>query len=158
MISSPHLATAFLFDMLRRWSLYLNRCVAALVSESLDAPGPNKLFLLEPTLVDIEGGRYIGTILPASLADLVAKTGSRGGSGSSGEGGNGGRGGSGNDGSGGGGGGTISKKRKASPTGGSARVQVCYDAHLPALSLWDGENLRSILAGTFFPTLHVTVI
>ena len=30
MISSPHLATALLFDLLQRWSQYLNRCVVAL--------------------------------------------------------------------------------------------------------------------------------
>ena len=29
MISSPHLATTLLYDVLCRWSLYLNRCAAA---------------------------------------------------------------------------------------------------------------------------------
>ena len=29
-----------------------------------------------------------------------------------------------------------------------------YDMHLPFLSLQDGENLRSILAGRVLPTLH----
>ena len=37
-------------------------------------------------------------------------------------------------------------------------MQVRYDAHLPDLSLWDGENSRSILAGTVLPTLHSDVI
>ena len=32
MISSPHLVTTLLFDVSRRWSLYLNRCVAVLAS------------------------------------------------------------------------------------------------------------------------------
>ena len=31
-ISSPHLATTLLIDVLQRWSLYLNRCVAVLAS------------------------------------------------------------------------------------------------------------------------------
>ena len=39
-------------------------------------------------------------------------------------------------------------------TGGSALVKVRYDTHLPSLSLWDRENLRSILAGAILPTLH----
>ena len=39
MILSPHLATTLIFGVSQRWSLYLNRCVAASASESLDAPG-----------------------------------------------------------------------------------------------------------------------
>ena len=38
-ISSPHLAMTPLFDVSQWCSLYLNRCVAALVSASIDAPG-----------------------------------------------------------------------------------------------------------------------
>ena len=30
--------------------------------------------------------------------------------------------------------------------------------HLPALSLWDGENLWKLTAGTVLPTLHIHVI
>ena len=56
MISSPHLAMPLLFDMLRRWSLYLNRCVAASALESLDAPGCQVPFLLKPIMADLEGG------------------------------------------------------------------------------------------------------
>ena len=33
MISSPHLVTTLLYDVSRRWSQYLNRCVAASASE-----------------------------------------------------------------------------------------------------------------------------
>ena len=33
-------------------------------------------------------------------------------------------------------------------------VQVCYDANLPALYLQDGENSRTILAGTVLPTVQ----
>ena len=38
-ISYPNLDTTLLYDGLRRWSLYLNTCVAALASEALEAPG-----------------------------------------------------------------------------------------------------------------------
>ena len=37
-------------------------------------------------------------------------------------------------------------------------MRVRYAAHLPTLSLRDGENLRSILAGTVLPTLHGAVL
>ena len=71
MISSPHLSTTLLFDVSRRWSQYLNRCVAASASELEEAPGASVLFSLEPILIKLEGGQYIGPILPASLADLI---------------------------------------------------------------------------------------
>ena len=71
-ISSPHLATTLLFDLLRRLSHYLNRCVAELASEVEEAPGASIPFSLEPIMVELEGGRYIVPILPASLANLVA--------------------------------------------------------------------------------------
>ena len=67
MISSPHLATTLLFDVSRRWRLYLNRCVAALASESLDAPGYQVPFSLEPILAELEGDRYVGPILLPAL-------------------------------------------------------------------------------------------
>ena len=125
-ISSPHLATKFLFGVLQWWSLYLNRCVDALSSESLDAPGPNVPFSIETIMVELEGGRYVGPILTASLADLVSKTGGRGG------------GCGGINSSGGGGYCTTSRKRKTHPTGVRASVRVRYDAHLPTLSLQQG--------------------
>ena len=79
MISSCHLAITLLFDVSRQWSLYLNRCVAALVPESLDALGSNVPFSLKPIMVKLEGGRYIVPILPTSLSELVANTDGRGG-------------------------------------------------------------------------------
>ena len=108
-ISSPHLATTLLYDVLRRWSQYLNMCVAASASEVEEAPGASVPFSLEPILVELEGGRYIGPILPAALADLVSGRRPEGGSaakggGGGGNGGNGGGGGSGGGGGGGGGG------------------------------------------------------
>ena len=38
------------------------------------------------------------------------------------------------------------------------RVRVRYDAHLLALSLQDGKNTRSVLAGTVLLTLHGAVL
>ena len=43
-------------------------------------------------------------------------------------------------------------------SGGSTRVRVRYDAHLPSLSLWDGEKTRSILSGAVLPTLNGHVL
>ena len=41
---------------------------------------------------------------------------------------------------------------------GDKRVWVRYNAHLPALYLQEGENLRSILAGRVLLTLHGAVL
>ena len=101
MISSPHLATTLLFDVSRRWNLYLNRCVAVFALETLDAPGCQVPFSLEPILAELEGGRYVGPILPPALGDLVSKANGRGGGDGDGSCG----GGSGNNGGGSGGGG-----------------------------------------------------
>ena len=54
MISSPHLTTTLLFDVSRRWSQYLNMCVAASASKVAEAPGASAPFSLEPILVDME--------------------------------------------------------------------------------------------------------
>ena len=105
MIPSPHLATTLLSNVLWRWSLYLNRCVAASASESLDAPGCQVPFSLEPILAELEGGRYVGTILPPALVDLVSRANGRGGGGGGGGGGGSSGGGSSSGGGGGGGGG-----------------------------------------------------
>ena len=72
MISSPHLATTLLYDVSQRWSQYLNRCVAALDSEVVEALGASVPFSIEQILVELEGGHYIGPILLISLANLVA--------------------------------------------------------------------------------------
>ena len=37
-------------------------------------------------------------------------------------------------------------------------MQVQYDTHLPALSLQDRENLRTLLVGVVLPTLHSHVL
>ena len=42
--------------------------------------------------------------------------------------------------------------------GGGARGQVWYDAHLPTLSLWDGNKSWTLLTGTVLLTLHGHVI
>ena len=38
--------------------------------------------------------------------------------------------------------------------GGTEQVRERYEAHLPSLSLWYGENSWFILAGAVLPTLH----
>ena len=121
MISPPHLATTLLFDMSYWWSHCLNRCVAALV----EVPGASVPFSFKPILVKLEGGGYIGPILPDSLTDLVVgrRTADRSAPKSGGD-------------SGG------SRNNKPSPkveaTGVSARVKVRYDAHLTSLYLQGG--------------------
>ena len=110
MISSLHLATTLIFDVSWWWSLYLNRCVAELASESLDAPGCHTPLSIEPILAEPEGIRYMGPILPASLVELFHKNG------------------------GGGDGGATAEKRKSSTTGGKrgcgcATMRTCL--HYP---------------------------
>ena len=114
-------------------------------SEVEEAPGASVFFSLKPITDELEGGHHIGTILLAALTDLVAGRRPAGGSAPK-------EGGSGGDGSGGGGsssdsGGGGGRKLKqtlpmVSASGGSARVRVRYDAHLPSLSLQDGEQTR----------------
>ena len=70
-ISFPHLATALLFDVLQRWSWYLNRYVAALASEVEEAMGASVHFSLKPILVELEGGSNIDQIPPDSLAEHI---------------------------------------------------------------------------------------
>ena len=41
---------------------------------------------------------------------------------------------------------------------GDTSVWIRYNVHLPALSLWDGENSRSILARTVLLILHGAVL
>ena len=116
-----------------RWSLYLNRCVAALALEALDAPGAKTLFTLETTLLEMEGRNYIIPIQSRSLSDILAgrrpsSIDSRGGIGTKGA------------------------------SVGAVRECVSYNAHLTALFLQDEENLRTLLAGTLLPTLQGHVI
>ena len=47
-------------------------CVAASAPKVVEATGASSPFSLKPTLVELERGRYIGPILPISLADLFA--------------------------------------------------------------------------------------
>ena len=96
-ISSHHLSMTRFYDVSRRWSQYLNRCVTASDSEVVEAPGCSSPFSLKPIMVYLKGGGYIGPILPISLADLVAGRRSAGGGaprsgGNDGNGGGGGRG------------------------------------------------------------------
>ena len=54
--------------------------MAASVSEALEAPGGGVPFSLDPILVEMDRGLYVGPILPIRLADLVSG-GERGGDG-----------------------------------------------------------------------------
>ena len=67
MILSPHLATKILYDVSRRWSLYLNMCVDASALESLDSLWFNFYFSLDPIMVKLKGGRYVGPIFSESV-------------------------------------------------------------------------------------------
>ena len=58
--------------------------MATLASESLNSPGCHVPFLLDTILADLEGGRYVGPILPVSLLELINKTSGRGSGGGSG--------------------------------------------------------------------------
>ena len=117
----------------------------------LEAPGSSAPFSLEPILVEMDGGRYIDPILPVSLFDLVSGRRSAGGGAPKIGGGR-------SDDSGGSGCGNNKYLPKVDATGGPARVRVRYDAHLPSLLLWDGENSRSILEGVVLSTLHGHVL
>ena len=171
MITSPHLGTTLLYDVSRWWSLYLNRCVTESSLEDVGQSVATVPFLLDPILLDMEGGWYAVRLLPDPLVDLVSgRCGGGGGNGSGGgggtigggkryrcggggRGGRGGRGGSGDRGRGGGAG-----QGGASGRGGlarsTARMWVHYDAHLPSMSLRYRENLCTILAGTVIPTVQ----
>ena len=118
MISPPHLATTLLFNVSRQWSLYLNRCVDASALESLDSPGCQVPFSLDPILAELEGGQYVRLILPMTLGDRVSGASSRGDGGGGGGGSSSGSGGS-------GGGGAITTKRKTSTTGGGVQGYRC---------------------------------
>ena len=66
--------------------------MAASASETLEALGANTHFSLEPILVNIEVGQYVGPSLPGTMANLLAGLrpsggGGGGGGGSSGDGG-----------------------------------------------------------------------
>ena len=123
--------------MLRRWRLYLNRCVDLSALESFDALGCQAPFSMDPTMADMEGGRYAGLILPMALRDLVSRASGRGGRGDV-------------DG--------TSEKQKYSTTGGARGCGVRYDMNLPALNVQDRGNPRSILERTALPTLHGAVL
>ena len=151
MITSPHLATMLFFDVLRRWSLYLNRCMTASSSEDVGAPGSMVPFPAEPILFELEGGRYVGPLLTSTMANMVSGRRSVGGSGSGG--GNGGGNAVGN-----GGAGWCGAGAGTGVLGGAARVWVCYEEHLPDLFVQGGENLRTILEGKVLPMVQGHVL
>ena len=117
--------------MSRRWILYLKRCVATSDYKALEVLGANAPFSLDPIVFEIEGGRYVGSILPVPLLELLAVQrlyrgdGNRGGgSVRGGSDGNGGDRSSGGRSSGGGGRVSTVKGKKVGAPGGDARVGV----------------------------------
>ena len=143
MISSPHLATTLLFDVSPRWSLYLNRCVDVLASESLDAPGCQVPFLIKPILAELEGGQYVGPILPMALGDLVSRANVRGGGGDGG-------------GSGGGGGsGADPTKRKSSSARGMGGCRCVMTCTCPPCPFRMGRSLARSWGGRSYQTCTV---
>ena len=68
---------------------------------------------------------------------------------------------SGNGGDSGGKGGGVGWSEARAELGGAGdvtRMRACHEANLPALSLQDGEKLRTILEGAVLPTLQVHVL
>ena len=116
-ITSPHLAMKLLYDVSWRRSLYLYKSVAMLDSEALEELGPQLLSNWRPFFCKWS----VGTTCPHCYEGprkniILVRQGSS---------------------SRGGGEGLRGYKTGASRWG-EARVKVCYDAHLPSLSLWEG--------------------
>ena len=120
----------------------------ALASKVVEAPGAIFLFSLEPILVELERGHYIGPILPIYLADLVAGRRSVGENAPRSD----------SDSIDGDGGRNKKPTPKVGATRGSARVWARYEAHLHSLYLKEVENLWSVLAGAVLPNLHSHVL
>ena len=60
MILSTNISTTLMYNVLRLWSQYLNRCVAASASEVVESPGVSVPNCIEPILVNLEGGALRG--------------------------------------------------------------------------------------------------
>ena len=97
----------------------------------------------------------MGLVLTVLLADLLAGRRAAGNSGAGSDGGRCGFRGGGPSGNGFRGDGDNGKpKSKVRAAGGGARLGAQYNKHLPDVSLLDRENSRTLLVGTFLPTLH----
>ena len=153
MIIPPHFSTTLLYDVLRRCSTNLIRCLAVSSSEDMGAPGETVPFSLEPILLELEVGRYVGPLIPTILTEMFSGrcdgVSSSGGSNSGSY--------SGSDsgirggGSGGNGRGAGWSGASTGTVGAGGTMRVHYEAHLPELSLWYRENLRTILTGVVLP-------
>ena len=134
-------------------------CMIASSSKDVGAIGATVPFSVELILIELEGRRYVGPLLSVIMTYLVSGRRGNGISSSvdsvnrSGSGGGSSRGGRSNGGGGNGGssGGAVQSDAGTGTggVGGAARVQVHYEAYLPALSLWDKEQSHTILAGMF---------
>ena len=72
MITTPYLATTLLYAVSRQWLLCLNSCVTALSSENIGTAGTTVPFSLDTILLKMEGGHYVGPLLPLPLTELVS--------------------------------------------------------------------------------------
>ena len=73
MIESPRLVTTPLFGMSRFWVLYVNRYMLVSSLDNLGYPMLMVPFSLEPILLGLEGGKYMGPILPEAFAELISE-------------------------------------------------------------------------------------
>ena len=70
MITISQLNTTHPYDVAQQCILYLNRCVAVLMSKALEALGGTVPFTLDLILLKLNGGRYARPI-PGELADIL---------------------------------------------------------------------------------------
>ena len=66
-LSSPHLSTILIYELPRRWRLYLNRCVNVLASEALEEPGGNTTLTFDPILLELGGRCHVGLIITGPI-------------------------------------------------------------------------------------------
>ena len=116
MITSLQLSTTLIYDVSRRWILYLNMCMDV---SSLEASGDTAPFTLEPILLNPEGGQYVDPILPGDLSDLIV---GRRGSGSRG--------------------GTDEAAEKSAHPGGAQRCGFAMTHTFPPFPFGTGRNFR----------------
>ena len=102
----------------------------------VEAPGSNILFLLKPIMIELMRVRCMGKVLLVTLAKILTGRQAEGVIGSGGR----------------------NPKSKVGYVGSGARVRARYNAHLPTLSLPDGDYLRILLVGPVLPALHGHVI
>ena len=147
-ITSPQLSTTLIYNVSRRWITYLNRCVATSSLEDVGVPRATVPFSLEPILLDMKGERYVGPLLPATLAELVS---GRCGGGNINGGGGSGSGGSGRSGGNIRGAGWRGSGEGTGEAGGYIRVWMRCEAHLPPCNFSMGKTYAQLWRGRSSP-------